>query len=96
MLSNIKVQDFLKLSNDINIIDIRTIENFNRSHIPNAINVPMDSLLANPQKYLVLSKKYYIYCQRGIISPKVCNILRAKGFNVVNILGGYEEYLLNK
>ena len=39
---------------------------------------------------------YYIYCQRGLVSPRVCNILRSKGFNVVNILGGYEEYLLSQ
>ncbi len=96
MLFNIKIADFLKIQNDVNIIDIRIIENFNRSHIPNAKNIPMDNLLANPHKYLDFHKTYYIYCQRGLVSPRVCNTLRNKGFNVVNILGGYEEYILNK
>lgn len=96
MLFNIKIADFLKIQDKVNIIDIRIIENFNRSHIPNAKNIPMDSLLANPHKYLKFNENYYIYCQKGLVSPRVCNILRSKGFNVVNILGGYEEYLLSK
>ena len=96
MLFNIKIADFLKIQTKVKIIDIRIIENFNRSHIPGAINVPMDLLIANPHKYLTFADTYYIYCQRGLVSPRVCNILRSKGFNVVNILGGYEEYLLSQ
>ena len=62
----------------------------------NAINIPFEKLLANFNKYLDKNKKYYIYCQMGIQSRKVCQISKNNGYNVVNIIGGYEAWVLNQ
>lgn len=88
--------DELKYLNNINIIDIRSIEKYNSNHIPNARNIPFEKLIINPSNYLNPSEKYYIYCQRGINSKNVCRILKNLGFNVVNINGGYEAWILNE
>ena len=93
MLSNISVTEFMKLK-DINIIDIRMVEKYNNSHINDSKNIPMDKLLQNPNIYLNRNVRYYIYCQKGISSSKVCNYLLSKGYNVVNVVGGYEEWLI--
>ena len=37
---------------------------------------------------------YYIYCQRGVQSRKLCLILKNMGYKVVNINGGYEAWIL--
>lgn len=79
-----------------NIIDIRSIEKYNNNHIPNSINIPLEKLLSNFNKYLDKDKKYYIYCQKGVQSRKVCQILTNSGYNVINIIGGYEAWMLNK
>ena len=47
-------------------------------------------------KYLNKEKKYYIYCQRGIKSRKICLMLKQLGYNVININGGYEAWILNQ
>ena len=47
----------------------------------------------SPEKYLKKDEKYYIYCALGMKSPKLCNKLSNLGYNVVNILGGYNEYI---
>ena len=96
MISSISVIDFLKIQDKVNIIDVRIVENFNRSHIPNAINVPSDLLLANPKKYLNFQDTYYIYCQKGLTSSKLCTLLRSQGYKAINIIVGYEEYILTK
>ena len=83
------------LSKD-NIIDIRSIEKYNDNHMPKAINIPMLLLIKFPNKYLDKNKTYYIYCQRGINSKRVCNELTKMGYNVVNIIGGYEAWILKK
>lgn len=94
MISSISVNDLYKINK--NIIDIRSIESYNNNHIPNAINIPFEKLIANPIEYLSRNQIYYIYCKRGITSIKTCEILIKQGFNVININGGYEEWLLNQ
>ena len=92
-MRNITIEELLKKDN-INIIDIRSEQSYNNNHIPNAINIPYTKLSLNPSMYLEFGKEYYIYCQRGITSNKICNYLASKGYNVINILGGYEEWIL--
>ncbi|NLL44317.1 MAG: rhodanese-like domain-containing protein [Mollicutes bacterium] len=96
MLSNISMSDFLKYLPSGQIIDIRSIEKYNHNHIPNAKNIPMEKLIAEPEKYLNRFENYYIYCQNGIKSKKVCQILRSLGYKAINIDGGYESWILEK
>lgn len=84
------------LNKNVNIIDIRSIQKFNDNHIPNAKNIPMLLLLKEPNKYLNLNETYYIYCQKGLNSYKLCQVLYKKGYKVVNIKEGYEGWLLQK
>ena len=95
MISNINISELLNL-NGISIIDIRNIEKYNDNHIPNAINIPQEKLLMNPNKYLDKNTRYYIYCQKGMSSYNTCKILSKIGYKVTNINGGYESYILNK
>jgi len=93
-MEGISINELKKLSN-INLIDIRGIEKYNNGHIKNSINIPLEKLLININKYLDINKKYYIYCQKGIQSKKLCLLLEKKGYNVINIIGGYEAWVLN-
>ena len=94
-MKGITVEEFLRYGG-LDIIDIRSEQSYNNNHIPGAINVPYNKLISNPNKYLQKGKKYYIYCQKGITSLKLCNYLATLGFNTVNIIGGYEEWILKK
>jgi len=95
MIDSISVYELKKLKN-INIIDIRSIEKYNNRHINNSINIPLEKMLIHFNKYLDKTKKYYIYCQMGIQSRKLCRILKNNGYNVINIEGGYESYVLSE
>ena len=77
------------------IIDIRDNYQFNLGSIPTSINIPMNFLLTNPDTYLTKNNTYYIYCEYGSSSKKVCNILTKKGYDVINVLGGFSLYNLN-
>ena len=94
MISNISVKELQNKMGEINIIDIRSNQSYNNNHIPTAINIPMEKLLIEPKKYLQTTTIYYIYCQKGISSSKVCQILNRMGYHTINILGGYEEWIL--
>lgn len=90
------MNDFLKLKGNIHIIDIRTKEKFNSNHIPGSINIEGEKLILKPGDYLDKDTRYYIYCQKGFSSFKVCQILNNLGYKVTNINGGYESWILKQ
>jgi rhodanese-related sulfurtransferase len=94
MLKNISVKNIDP--NNMKIIDIRNREKYNTSHIPGSINIEILDLNNNPEKYLNFNEIYYIYCQYGKTSIKTCINLSKKGYNVINIMGGYESWLINE
>ena len=90
---NISIQDFKKIFINVNIIDIRSKNKYLVNHILNSRNIDKNELILYPYKYLNKNEKYYIYCEKGLSSIRVCQILKKMGYNVFNILGGYEEWL---
>ena len=94
-MNNILINDFIKIASSVNIIDIRSVQSYNNNHIPSAINIPFEKLLLNPDNYLLKDLKYYIYCQKGLSSNNVCNILNKQGYDTVSVDGGYEAWILN-
>lgn len=96
MPNSISVQELKQISYNDNLIDIRGISSFNNNHIPGAKNIPFNSLIINPNKYLDKNRIYYIYCQKGYKSIKTCQILNSLGYKTINISGGYEAWVLDK
>lgn len=93
-MKNISIQELLKLNLSNNLIDIRDNYQFNLGNIPNSINIPYNFLIMNPENYLDKGKKYYLYCGYGSKSRVACEKIVLKGYDVVNVLGGYNDYLL--
>jgi len=94
MQNSITVEELKMLIPKAKIIDIRDNYEFNLGSIPTSINIPMNFLITNPDSYLKRGEEYFIYCEYGSRSKVVCNELRRKGYNTVNVLGGYNEYKL--
>ncbi|MCI8778030.1 MAG: rhodanese-like domain-containing protein [Bacilli bacterium] len=95
-MNKISISDLMLIIDQINIIDIRSIQSYNNNHIPNARNIPLEKLITQPEQYLNKMEKYYIYCQKGLSSENVCSILSNLGYNVISIDGGYENWILYK
>ena len=91
-MNDITVFQLKTLIPKVKIIDIRDNYQYNLGNIPTSKNVPKNFLLTNPNLYLNFEDTYYIYCEFGDTSSKVCNTLRKKGYKTVNVLGGYNEY----
>lgn len=94
MFKNINISELNNLSS-CNLIDIRSAQKYHDGHILNAKNIPFEQLILYPNKYLDKESIYFIYCQKGNKSKYVCQILANKGYNVVNVNGGYEAWILN-
>ena len=94
-MRSITIEEMKKQLSTITLIDIRDNYKYIIGKIPTAINIPMNFLLVNPENYLKKNQKYYIYCEYGTRSEKLCNKLSNLGYDVVNVIGGYNEYKLS-
>lgn len=88
----VHVNDIDALSN-IELIDIREGYEYKAGSIKGSKNIPMGELLNNPDKYLQKDKTYYIVCQSGARSSAACKQLSKKGFEVINVAGGFGAYV---
>ena len=83
---------------DILILDVRDATEFLKSHIDNAVNIPLDKL----QDKLVSFEKYknqsvVVVCQTGARSISACKTLNNAGFSqIFNITGGMQSWEENK
>ena len=76
----------------INLIDVREPYEYKSGHLPKAKNIPMENIMSSPSKYLDKEKEYFIICQSGGRSSKVCSLLDREGFKVINVAGGTGSY----
>ena len=70
------------------LLDVRTRGEFNAGHLQEALNIPVDSLRQRLEE-LDKDKKIYIYCGIGLRGHVAQQILKQKGFDTLNLSGGY-------
>lgn len=77
----------------LKIIDVRKPELYRKSHIPNAISMPAETLL---NEIDTLSKKHvhvvYCYNQQCHLAAKCCLMLAADLIPVVELEGGFDAW----
>ena len=80
------------------VLDIRKQEEFERGHVPNAINIPasqIKSRMGELEKYK--DKPIIVACNLGHTAGPVCSDLRKAGYQSVHRLkGGITEWQNNR
>lgn len=86
---NVNNEQFSKVrAQGVPIIDVRTPEEFAASHIPGAVNVPMDQL-NDVSAGWDPAQPVAVYCATGARSANAAQILEARGFaKVYNLTQG--------
>ena len=80
---------------DAVILDVRTLEEFEISRIPNSINIDFYNPEIFMQEIGKLDKNmsYYIYCRTGVRSANSCHLMKELGFNkTYNLIGGIVDW----
>ena len=88
------INDFTKkeleeLGSKDQLIDVRQPEEFELGHIKNALLHSVENIETFKQSK---NKTYYIYCKSGNRSRKASQFLAQRGYDVVNLDGGYTAY----
>lgn len=90
--AGIYANDLDSLIGQANIVDIREPYECARGMLQGAKNIPMNLLMMDPDNYLKKDESYYIICLSGGRSGRVTQLLKQRGFNVVNVIGGMMGY----
>ena len=65
---------YIEKSPDVFILDVRTPEEFNRKHLPDAVNIPVDELSGRVDE-LPENRPLLIYCRSGIRAENAARML---------------------
>ena len=73
------------------LVDLRNPAEFQKGHIPDAINIPFEELKNKPISDFN-HEMVILYCDRGNKSLLIARDLQKKGIAAVSIHGGYFAY----
>lgn len=84
MITEEEALAYFKLDKHVQLIDVRTEDEFQKNHLEGARNIPMVVLLKNP--YAVSERRDYrilVYCEEGYQSEIAANCLMDAGYEKV-------------
>lgn len=70
------------------LLDVRSREEFDAGHLDGAVNFPIDGARERLHE-LDRDKKYFVYCGVGYRGYVFCRMLSQKGYDAINMSGGY-------
>ena len=77
------------------VLDVRTKDEFESGHIPNALNIDLRLGPGFIDKMNALDKNkfYYVYCRSGARSAQAVQVMRDLGFSeTYNLIGGIIDW----
>jgi len=75
------------------IVDVRTAEEYNKAHIPGAINIPNESISSSPPPELAdKDQLIMIYCRSGNRSRQASQKLADLGYTNIVEFGGINDW----
>ncbi|MGP4073093.1 rhodanese-like domain-containing protein [Piscibacillus sp. B03] len=81
------VQEKLAKGEDLNLIDVREVEEVQEGKIPGAVNIPL-GLIEFRENELDKNKEYIMVCRSGGRSGQATQFLQSKGYDVTNMEDG--------
>ena len=89
LISPRKLDQYVDRYPGIWIVDVRSGEEYRRSHIRHAVNIPYE-----PGQIWKLprGKEIVVYCERGATSMAAAREMIRQGYRAVSVAGGITEY----
>jgi rhodanese-related sulfurtransferase len=73
----------------IDVVDVRDEREFHAGHVPGARNIPLETLRADPDKFLAHDKTIVFVCAKGARSLTAAKLAERLGYeHVANLEGG--------
>ncbi len=99
IFNNVSVSEAEYMMNEQNnnkvdfVLDVRTGEEYARSHIKDAVLIPI-MILTEKMHEIEMGQSILVYCHNGNRSKVACELLTSRGHKYVfNMLGGLESWI---
>lgn len=77
----------------VTVVDVRTAQEYAAAHLPDALNVPNETIGAElPQALPDLEAALVVYCRTGVRSKQASDKLVELGYQTVNDMGGIVDW----
>ncbi|PGS55897.1 rhodanese-like domain-containing protein [Bacillus sp. AFS041924] len=86
-ITPIELEKHVNTGKEINIIDVREVDEVAAGKIPEAIHIPL-GLIEFRLDELDKSKEYIMVCRSGARSGRATDFLQSNGYNAKNMIGG--------
>lgn len=73
------------------LVDLRSREDYARSHLEGAINVPYEEGF-QPERQFAPGVPYILYCERGGVSLTAARRMGAAGYEAYTVIGGIRAF----
>ena len=83
-----ELSDRMKSDSEINVLDVRKPSEYEAEHVEDIANFPLDFINENMAE-LDKNKTYTLHCAGGYRSMIAASILKARGYDVVDVQGGF-------
>lgn len=92
-LSSDEFEQYIR-NDEVQLVDVRTVAEYSVGHLPGSLNINVldDSFASAVDDLLETSRPVAVYCKSGRRSRKAAGILTKKGFKVVNLDTGFENW----
>ncbi len=75
------------------VIDVRTPQEYDMGHIPEAIHIPVDRIRIQAPRIKAMNRPVVLCCNSGTRSGKAQNFLKSEGVKEVYNGGNWEQLL---
>lgn len=87
----------LMQNQDVQLVDVRTVREFNEHYIKGAENIVFDENFEEKLKDLNKDKPIIVYCKIGGRSARCADILAKKGFKkIYDLKGGISQWMKDR
>ena len=85
----------LRRNEDIVVVDVRETEDYERGHVPGALNVPPNQWHNSERLCEDALNIVYGYSQRCQLAARAGRTFAGKGYQVIEMAGGFEAWKSN-
>ena len=80
-----------KIKDGAQLLDVRTVEEFDSGHFAGAINLDVEDIIAGKLPDAAKDAQLYVYCRSGNRSAQAVSLLKQAGFTNITNLGGLAD-----
>lgn len=78
---------------DVTIVDVRTLQEYNEGHVPEAVNIPNEEIMdTEPELLTDKDRKILVYCRSGRRSKEAADKLVGMGYSQIYDFGGIIDW----